>query len=77
MAVLVAFACSNDPAAPLVEQLEQLGQDAATYWPGTTWRSATPAEVGVDGPALASLVSRLRTGALGAEHAVVVVRRGM
>jgi CubicO group peptidase (beta-lactamase class C family) len=73
LAVLVALGCGNDPAAPRVEQL---GQDAASYWPGSTWRSATPAEVGVDGPALASLVSRLRTGALGAEHALVIVRRG-
>jgi CubicO group peptidase (beta-lactamase class C family) len=73
LAVLVALGCGNDPAAPRVEQL---GQDAASYWPGSTWRTATPAEVGVDGPALASLVSRLRTGALGAEHALVIVRRG-
>ena len=73
LAVLVALGCGNDPAAPRVEQL---GQDAAGYWPGSTWRSATPAEVGVGGPALASLVSRLRTGALGAEHALVIVRRG-
>jgi CubicO group peptidase (beta-lactamase class C family) len=73
LAVLVALGCGNDPAAPRVEQL---GQDAAGYWPGSTWRTATPAEVGVGGPALASLVSRLRTGALGAEHALVIVRRG-
>jgi CubicO group peptidase (beta-lactamase class C family) len=73
LAVLVALGCGNDPAAPRVEQL---GQDAAGYWPGSTWRAATPAEVGVGGPALASLVSRLRTGALGAEHALVIVRRG-
>jgi CubicO group peptidase (beta-lactamase class C family) len=73
LAVLVALGCGNDPAAPRVEQL---GQDAASYWPGSTWRTATPAEVGVGGPALASLVSRLRTDALGAEHALVIVRRG-
>ena len=73
LAVLVALGCGNDAAAPRVEQL---GQDAASYWPGSTWRTATPAEVGVGGPALASLVSRLRTGALGAEHALVIVRRG-
>jgi CubicO group peptidase (beta-lactamase class C family) len=73
LAALVALACGRDPAAAPVEQL---GQDAATYWPGVTWRSATPAEVGVDGPALASLVSRLRSGALGAEHALVIVRKG-
>ncbi|HUQ83114.1 MAG TPA: serine hydrolase, partial [Gemmatimonadaceae bacterium] len=54
----------------------QLGQDAATYWPAATWRTASPAAVGVDGAAIATLVSRLRSGALGAEHSIVIVRKG-
>jgi CubicO group peptidase (beta-lactamase class C family) len=64
--------CSNDTSAPV----PQLGADAESYWPAATWRTATPAEVGVDAGAISNLVSRLRSGALGAEHALVIVRKG-
>ena len=74
LVALVASACGNDPAAPT--PVEQLGQDAATYWPDATWRTAAPAQVAVDASALTTLVSRLRSGALGAEHAIVIVRKG-
>src|SRR5215204_3494025 len=70
VAAAIALGCANnDPAAPPVEQL---GQDAATYWPAATWRTVTPGEVAVDAPAIASLVARLRSGALGPEHTLVV-----
>ena len=73
-AALLALGCgkSTDPGLPV----EQLGADAATYWPGTSWRTATPAQVGVDAAAITTLVSRLRSGALGPEHALVIVRKG-
>jgi len=72
MAAVVALGCGNEPQAPV----EQLGADAATYWPGASWPTATPAQVGVDGAAITNLVTRLRSGALGPEHALVIVRKG-
>ena len=72
--VFAALGCGSSTGPQ--QQIEQLGQDAATYWPGTSWRTATPAEVGVDASAIGSLVSRLRSGSLGAEHALVIVRKG-
>lgn len=66
-------ACGSDrPAGPV----EQLGADAETYWPAASWRTATPAEVAVDAGAIVDLVGRLRNGSLGAEHALVIVRKG-
>ena len=73
LAALATLGCGNESSAPAVEQL---GGDAATYWPDATWRTATPAQVGVDGDAIANLLSRLRNGSLGAEHAIVIVRKG-
>ena len=72
VAALGAAACHGDAAAPI----EQLGADAASYWPGASWRTAVPAQVGVDAPPIADLVGRLRSGSLGAEHALVIVRKG-
>ena len=71
---MTALGCGN--ATEPEQSVEQLGDDAAAYWPGTSWRTATPAQVGVDAPAIRNLVSRLRSGALGAEHALVIVRKG-
>jgi CubicO group peptidase (beta-lactamase class C family) len=68
-----AIACGGQTTAP---QVEQLGADAETYFPGASWRTATPAQVGVDAATISDLVARLRNGALGAEHAIVIVRKG-
>ena len=65
-------ACDGNSAGPV----EQLGDDAASYWPGSSWRTATPAQVGVDAATIADLVTRLRSQSLGAEHALVIVRKG-
>ena len=72
LAVCIAAACGDDPSAPA----RRLGADAESYWPGARWRKASPAEVGVDARALSGLVAQLRSGSLGAEHALVVVRNG-
>ena len=73
LSALATLGCGGDsPSAPV----EQLGADADSYWPGTSWRTAQPAQVGVNGAAIATLVSRLRRGALGTEHALVIVRKG-
>ncbi len=72
LATVGASACGGQPFAPV----EQLGDDAETYWPGATWRTAAPAQVGVDASAISDLIARLRSGSLGAEHALVIVRKG-
>jgi CubicO group peptidase (beta-lactamase class C family) len=72
LALALAAACGGDSTAPV----PQLGADAESYWPDATWRTATPAQVGVNEAAISSLMSRLRSGSLGAEHAMVIVRKG-
>jgi len=74
LAALTALgaACRDTSAGPV----EQLGDDATSYWPGASWRTATPAQVGVDPAAIADLIARLRNRSLGAEHALVIVRKG-
>ena len=73
VAGLLTAGCGSDgPPAPV----EQLGGDAESYWPDAAWRTARPSEVAVDESAITGLLSRLSSGALGAEHAIVVVRKG-
>ena len=72
LAALAALACGRESSAPV----EQLGADAESYWPGVSWRTAGPAQVGVNATAISGLLSRLRSGSLGAEHAIVIVRKG-
>ena len=73
VAALLTTGCgSNGPSAPI----EQLGADAESYWPDATWRTARPAAVSVDENAITGLLSRLNSGSLGAEHSIVIVRKG-
>lgn len=72
LGTLVALACRSDTSAPV----DQLGADAESYWPAASWRTASPAQVGVNAPAIAGLTQRLRAGSLGAEHSLVIVRKG-
>jgi len=72
VAAFAAVGCRTDTSAPG----DQVGADAGSYWPEATWRAATPAQVGVDARAISSLVTQLRSGSLGAEHALVIVRKG-
>ena len=72
IAAVVLAACGDEPPAPV----EQLGADAASYWPTDSWRTATPAQVGMNAAAITNLVTRLRSGSLGAEHALAIVRKG-
>jgi CubicO group peptidase (beta-lactamase class C family) len=72
VATLLALACGPETSAPV----EQLGADAESYWPAASWRTASPAQVGVKASAIAALTERLRAGSLGAEHALVIVRKG-
>lgn len=72
VAACLLVACGDATSAPV----EQLGADAESYWPAASWRTATPTQVGVDDRAISSLVAQLRSGTLGAEHALVIVRKG-
>jgi CubicO group peptidase (beta-lactamase class C family) len=73
LAALLTAGCGSDgPTAPV----EQLGTDAELYWPDVAWRTARPAAVSVDENAINGLVSRLSSGSLGAEHSIVIVRKG-
>ena len=73
LAALLTAGCGSDgPPAPV----EQLGADAESYWPDATWRTARPAAVSVDEAAINGLLSRLSSGSLGAEHSIVIVRKG-
>lgn len=66
-------ACNGTTSA---QNVEQLPRDGATYWPSTEWRTAAPAQVGLDAQRLATLVQHLRTNAIPALHSLVIVRHG-
>jgi CubicO group peptidase (beta-lactamase class C family) len=72
LVALLAVGCGGETSAPV----EQLGADAESYFPGASWRTATPEQVSVSAGAVSGLVSRLRSGSLGPEHAIVIVRKG-
>ena len=46
------------------------------YAPGREWRTARPADVGLDGRALSRLVGRIRAGEHGRLHSLQIVRDG-
>lgn len=70
---LTAAGCGSDAASSPVQHL---GADAGSYWPDASWRTARPAAVSADEDAITRLLSRLTAGSLGAEHAIVIVRKG-
>jgi CubicO group peptidase (beta-lactamase class C family) len=72
VATCLLVACGDETSAPV----EQLGADAESYWPADSWRTASPGQVDVDERAISDLVTQLRSGSLGAEHALVIVRKG-
>ena len=56
--------------------VEQLPRDGDTYWPSTTWRTAAPAQVGLDADRLANVAEQLRSNAIPGLHSLVIVRHG-
>jgi CubicO group peptidase (beta-lactamase class C family) len=50
-------------------------QTSAVYYPGETWRAATPESQGLDSRALASAISQIRKKQLGV-HSLLVIRHG-
>jgi CubicO group peptidase (beta-lactamase class C family) len=70
----MAVACNGTTSAQ--GPVDQLPRDGDTYWPSSTWRSAAPAQVGLDTERLANLVQQLRTNAIAGMHALVIVRHG-
>ena len=73
MVFAVALACQPATSA---QPIEPLPRDGATYWPGTAWRTAEPAQVGLDGHRLNALADRLSSNAIPGLHSLVVVRHG-
>jgi CubicO group peptidase (beta-lactamase class C family) len=71
LAALVA--CSGGPSGP---PSLHLGDDATTYWPDASWRSARPVDVDVDQTRIDALLGRLQRGELGAVDALVIARKG-
>jgi CubicO group peptidase (beta-lactamase class C family) len=68
LAVLLVASCAGP--------LEPVPQDGAGYWPGTTWRRASPAQVQVDPVRIGELVRRLRSNGIPGIHSLLVVRQG-
>jgi CubicO group peptidase (beta-lactamase class C family) len=56
--------------------VQQVADSGATYVPGTTWRTAVPAAVGLDAARLEQLTRDVTAGRYGAMHGVAVVRYG-
>jgi CubicO group peptidase (beta-lactamase class C family) len=73
--LLLVAACGSTASAP-VDQTTQLPRDGASYFPPTTWRTAEPQQVGMDGVRISSLVRRLETNEIRGLHALVIVRHG-
>jgi CubicO group peptidase (beta-lactamase class C family) len=71
--LITALACQPATSA---QSAQQLPRDGATYWPGTSWRTASPAQVGFDPVRLNALVDRLTTNAIPGLHSLIVVRHG-
>jgi len=68
-----ALACQPATSA---QSTEQLPRDGDTYWPAQSWRTAAPAQVGLDGARLNALADRLRSNAIPGLHSLIVVRHG-
>ena len=69
----VVLACQPATSA---QSVEQLPRDGATYWPSASWRTAEPAQVGLDGDRLNALAARLSSNAIPGIHSLIVVRHG-
>jgi CubicO group peptidase (beta-lactamase class C family) len=72
---LLAAAVACNPATSAQSAL-QLPRDGAAYWPAESWRTAAPAQVGMDPARLNALVDRLTTNAIPGIHSLVIVRHG-
>jgi CubicO group peptidase (beta-lactamase class C family) len=56
--------------------VRQVADSGAAYVPGTTWRVASPAAVGLDAARIDQMTGDVTAGRYGAMHGVVVVRFG-
>jgi CubicO group peptidase (beta-lactamase class C family) len=72
--LVTALACNGATSAQ--GPIEQVPRDGDTYWPSTTWRTAAPAQVGLDEDRLATLVQQLTSNAIPGLHSLIIVRHG-
>jgi CubicO group peptidase (beta-lactamase class C family) len=66
--------CSGTVSSPI--DSTSVTDDGRSYFPGTTWRTARPADVGMDRSSIENLTSRIRNGTYGDVDGLVVVRNG-
>ena len=74
-------ACGGSPAGPAGTLTGQpdtvtVADDGLRYWPGASWRTTSPAKVGIDDAILRGIAERVGTGGLAGMHSLLVVRRG-
>jgi len=79
---ITAVACIRetepDLSAPTPWEIQPAAtlDDGSTYWPGAQWRTALPAQVGMDSAAMATLSHDVRSGRWPTMRSLLIVRRG-
>ena len=73
--VMLAAASCKSGTSPGPDTGE-VTDDGLAYWPAASWRTAAPADVGMDQSRLNTLVSRIRGRQIAELNGLVVVRRG-
>jgi CubicO group peptidase (beta-lactamase class C family) len=82
VAGVLAAACVRttepDLSAPTPWQIQPAAtvDDGSDYWPGTQWRTALPAQVGMDSAAMASLSRDVRRRKWPTVRSLLILRRG-
>ena len=73
--LLLGLAACNSVAPSEVQQ-SPLADSGAAYVPGAQWRTASPAQLGMDSARVAALSGNIATGRYGAIDGVLVIRYG-
>ena len=71
-AVLLASCGGDQPTQPV----EPVPDDGSAYWPAESWRTASPAAVGLDPDRIDAAVARIRNGESPGVHSMLVIRYG-
>ena len=70
----IVCGCSGSVAAPIDSTIAI--DDGKSYFPDATWRTARPADVGMDGGRIETLLSRIRDGRIADVDGLLIVRNG-
>jgi CubicO group peptidase (beta-lactamase class C family) len=71
--LLIGAACARGSDAPTAPTL---GGDALAYVPAEQWRHAAGRDLAVDERILGDLIERIRAGAFGVQHSLMIVKNG-